>query len=75
MSTLVQVLLPSGNRAVYDVAEMREPPGSAIDARELGRHVATRFGRDWWLKGLKGYAPASAEDSERFDTAPLIEEV
>lgn len=70
MATLVQVMLPSGNRAVYDVAEMREPPGSPADVRELGRHVATRYGRDWWLRG---YTPASAEDAERFDAAPVIE--
>jgi hypothetical protein len=54
-NTLLRVVLPSGNPAVYDVQPqyLNEQPGTTLAerARFFGKLVAAKIGGEWMLRG------------------------
>lgn len=63
--------LPSGRRAVYEIAKA-EHAESAETLRRYGKHLATHLSDGWWAFDGLGWVHASAEQAVLFERVPEV---
>ena len=78
-SLKLKIVLPSGNHAIYEIEDrlIFKTPGGIVDTlkiRQYGRHIATRFYRDWFIFTHQKAKSASKKEAEEFDSTPQVGE-